>query len=137
MAEFRSLVCAQKCARVLPSGPARLVQWGATSARNTPEPLQPLQFHRRLFVESIYDEDASDSPRTCWLFALHRCSSSGMSLHVLMGRISQMRGWELSARSLTSHPVALGLCAAVRGRGRLCLGISTFISRFLSLKVQS
>lgn len=131
--EFKSLVCAQKRAGVLPSCHACLVQRGASSVCNTLEPLEPLQFHRRLFAESIYDQDVWDSLCRCWLFAPYRCSSSGMSPQVILCRISQRRR---EAHSLPSHHMALGSCATAGGRGCLCLGISTFISPFLSRKMQ-
>lgn len=107
----KCLVCAQKCGRVLLSCHARLVQRGASSVCNALEPLEPLQFHRRLFAESIYDQDVSDSLCTCWLFALYRCSGSGMSLHVIMCRISQMCRVEAVS---TQSPITS------RGTGVLC-----------------
>lgn len=111
MAEFTCLVCAQKRARVLPSCHARLCSGELPLCANALEPLERFQFHRRLFAESIYDQDVSDSLCTCWLFALYRCSSSGMPLQVIMCRISQTCRVEAVS---TQPPITS------RGTGVLC-----------------
>lgn len=91
------------CSAVHASHP---VQQGASSVCNALQPLEPLQFHRRLFVESICDQDMSDSLSTRWLFALYRCSGSGVSPHVIICKIPQICRVEAVSTQPTFHHFA-------------------------------